>query len=431
MPREPWSSPASVQRSPLIAFGPFVLDVDAGRLLRDGREVKLRRQAVQVLSVLASHTGQRVTQEQLVAEAWPGVHISRHTVNVTVSEVRKALGDCGKWITRRTGEYRLLVPQSDALIALGRHVSAHDTSDGIRYGLDRFKDAAAQAPFDHRAFVGQCGCHLSLVSLGLVDGVRTWQAFSKAHARAAALVGPETLCADHGGALLLCQREVDAAEVELLRALTDAPAQPVACVWLMAVAVARGDLDAALVWATRARVAGPLLAVTSAAEVAAHVWRREFAVAVALGAEAVRIHPHFFLARLFHGMALQCSGREREALDQYRTGSVLSPDVPWARVLEAHCLIRLGQRREADAILDQLLDRRRKEYVDSLALAHLRMARGEMTRAIAELEQAMEEMNGRWYSLACDPLLEDLRAHRGFRPIWDQRFNRRPKRKRA
>jgi hypothetical protein len=96
--------------------------------------------------------------------------------------------------------------------------------------------------------------------------------------------------------------------------------------------------------------------------------------------------------------------------------------VPWTRALEAHCLIRSGESRAADAIFDELLERQRREYVDSVALAHLRMARGEMTHAIAELRQAMDEMNGRWYSLGCDPLLDDLRADRGFRSVWEHRF---------
>ena len=422
MPRPSWPPAESGPRRRVITFGPFLLDLDAGRLMRDGREVKLRRQAVRMLGVLASRTGQPITHEQLIAAAWPGVHIVRHTVDVTVSDTRKALGDCGRWISKQKGQYRLLVPQSDALIQLGRHLSAHNTSESIRQGLDRFVQAAAESPFDYRPFEGQCGCYLAQVSFGLIDGVRGWRDFSKAHVRATALAGPGTLRAEHGYAMLLCQREVDAADAELCRALTEGFAHPVGYAWKMAVEVARGDLDAALVWAKRARVAGPLLAETRAAEVAVHLWRREFAVAVSLGAQAVNLHPHFFPTRLFYGMALQCSGRLPDALDQYRIGAVLSDGVAWAQALEAQCLIGLGQRRAAAGILARLLERRRTGYVDSLALAHLRMARGEMTRAIAELEQAMEEMNGRWYSLPYDPLLENLRAHPAFRMIWDHRF---------
>jgi tetratricopeptide (TPR) repeat protein len=415
----------------VITFGHFVLDVDAERLLRDGCEVKLRRQAFHTLRVLASHAGQLVTHEQLLAKAWGGVHVSRHTVEVTISEARKALSDCGTWISQRRGMYCLRVPQSDSLIMLGRHVSGQSTSDGIRHGLDCFIEAAAQAPFDYRAFVGQCACHLSLVSLGLADGVTAWRHFQAAHARAVALVGSVPLRSDYAYALFLCRREIEAAELQFRHDLAEAPEQPVACVRMMTVEVARGNLDAALGWATRARAAGPLLPVTSAAMIATHVWRREFAVAAALGREAARLHPHFFLARVFYGMALQCSGRLREALDQYRIAAVLSQDVPWTRALEADCLIRLGESRAAGAIVDQLLDRRQREYVDSVAVAHIRMARGETTRAMEELERAMDEMNGRCYSLACDPLLEDLRAHRGFRTLWNDCFDRRLKRARA
>jgi tetratricopeptide (TPR) repeat protein len=431
MSRQSWPSTVSVARGPVIAFGPFVIDADGGRLLRDGCEVKLRRQAVHLLRALASRTGQNVTHEQLIAEAWRGVHVSRHTVDVTLSEARKALSDCGTWISRRAGEYRLLVPQSDALIARGRHVSAHNTRDGIRQGLDCFADAAARTPFDHRAFVGQCGCHLSLVSLGLADGVTAWRDFETAHARAVALVGPATLRADYAYAVFLCQRDLDAADVQLRRALAEGADQPMTCVRIMTVEVARGNLDAALVWATRARAAGPFVPATSAAVVAVHVWRSDFAVAAARGAEVVRLHPHFVLARLFYGMALQGSGRLPDALDQYRIAAVLSHDLPWARALEAHCLIRMGERPAADAIFDELLDKRRTEYVDSIALAQIRVARGEMTEAIEELQKAIEERNGRWYSLACDPLLEDLRAHRGFRGVWDRRFDRRLKQRQA
>jgi hypothetical protein len=104
---------------------------------------------------------------------------------------------------------------------------------------------------------------------------------------------------------------------------------------------------------------------------------------------------------------------------------VLSRNVPWTRALEADCLIRLGESRAAADIFDELMDRRGREYVDSIALAHLRMARGEMSCAIEDLEQAMDEMNGRWYMLACDPLLAELRSHRSFRALWADRFERR------
>ena len=72
-----------------IVFGPFSLDMAATRLLRDGAEVRLRPQALQTLKVLLRHGGETIRYEQMIAEAWDGTLVSRHTVDVTVGEVKK------------------------------------------------------------------------------------------------------------------------------------------------------------------------------------------------------------------------------------------------------------------------------------------------------------------------------------------------------
>src|SRR5215510_10452550 len=84
-----------------IIFGPFNLDTSATRLLRDGAEVKLRPQALQALKVLLIHSGHTIRYEQMIAEAWVGTVVSRHTVDVTVGEVKKSLQEYGSWIVNR------------------------------------------------------------------------------------------------------------------------------------------------------------------------------------------------------------------------------------------------------------------------------------------------------------------------------------------
>ena len=80
---------------PEITIGPFTLDTHSGRMLRDGAEIRLRPQALQALEVLLRHTGRPVSYEQMIAEAWKGTHVSKHTVDVTVGEVKKTLGEYG------------------------------------------------------------------------------------------------------------------------------------------------------------------------------------------------------------------------------------------------------------------------------------------------------------------------------------------------
>jgi hypothetical protein len=84
-----------------FTFGPFTLDATAARLSRDNAEVRLRPQALQALLVLLRHGGRPIGYDQMIAEAWRGTFVSRHTVDVTVGEVKKVLGEYGRWIVHR------------------------------------------------------------------------------------------------------------------------------------------------------------------------------------------------------------------------------------------------------------------------------------------------------------------------------------------
>ena len=115
-----------------IEFGPFRIDTVAHRVLRDGAILELRPQAYQVLRVLAVHDGEYVGYEQMIREAWAGTLVSKHTVAVTVGEVKKNLQEFGAWITYRPKlGYRLDVPRSEELIKKGWHYANRHTREGF------------------------------------------------------------------------------------------------------------------------------------------------------------------------------------------------------------------------------------------------------------------------------------------------------------
>ena len=171
-----------------------------------------------------------------------------------------------------------------------------------------------------------------------------------------------------------------------------------------------GDLDAALESAQRARAADPLQPLTAAAELSVHIWRREFDRAVAVGEHAVQMHPYFMLARVYCGMALEFSGRPEAALEQYRVGGVLMRGLAWMRGLEGTCLARLGRDAEANVVLDELLERRRHQYVDAYAVARLRHALGDVDGGFVELERAIDESVSGLYALRFDPTADGFRT---------------------
>jgi DNA-binding winged helix-turn-helix (wHTH) protein len=79
----------------LRRFGSFELDLDAGRLLKSGRAVRIQPQPFKLLCLLTSRPGTLVTREDIHATLWPGdtfVDFDQG-VNFAIKQVREALGD--------------------------------------------------------------------------------------------------------------------------------------------------------------------------------------------------------------------------------------------------------------------------------------------------------------------------------------------------
>jgi len=168
-----------------FTFGPFTFDGMTARLSRDNADVRLRPQALQVLRVLLQHGGRPLGYDQMIAEAWQGTFVSRHTVDVTVGEVKKVLGEYGRWIVHRPKVgYSLVVPTSDELVRKGWHFASRRTKEGAERAIDCFHQAASQCPGDFRAFEGLSTCYLMQATFGICAPVEVYPRFIDAHNRA-------------------------------------------------------------------------------------------------------------------------------------------------------------------------------------------------------------------------------------------------------
>lgn len=76
----------------LQTFGPFALDAAHRRLTRDGVPVHLAAKPFDTLALLVANHGRPVTRDQLRTHVWQSV-VSDNTIENTVTQVRKALGD--------------------------------------------------------------------------------------------------------------------------------------------------------------------------------------------------------------------------------------------------------------------------------------------------------------------------------------------------
>ena len=404
-----------------LAFGPFCLDLATTRLLRDGVEIELRPQAFQALCVLLQNAGRCVDYDQMIRDAWNGVVVSRHTVAVTVGEVKKTLRECGSWISCRPGfGYRLEVPKSDTHIRTGLHFMSHRTREALEQAVACFATAAREDSTDFRAFEGLSRSYLILGTSGMRPPAQMYAAFLDAHHRAVELAGltPE-LRADRGYGRHMFERRLAEAEEDLLQTRCEQPKLASTYVRLSMLYVAMGRLDEALEVVGDGYAADPLWPVLPATETLVRFCRREFDCAVACGKKAQQLHPYVQLARVFYAQALEYAGHWDEALAQYRHACIICPDLPWLRALEGVCLARCGRMPDASAVLTEIEQRRTSEYVDAYYMALLRDALGRRDEAFRELERACAEGSTVLSILDIDPKTDSLRTDPRFARIRD------------
>ena len=91
------SAPAmsATQKTTVMYFGAFELDLEAGKLLKNGRIVRLRPQPFRLLSLLVAQPGRLVTREEIQSALWKDDTFVdfEQGVNFAVKQVREALGD--------------------------------------------------------------------------------------------------------------------------------------------------------------------------------------------------------------------------------------------------------------------------------------------------------------------------------------------------
>src|SRR5688572_5220918 len=103
------------------SFGKYVLDVDRGALLKNGAEVRLRRQSFDVLRYLVEHHHRLVTKNELMAAIWPGTIVTDGSLTQCLLDVRRAIGDeerlMVRTIPRRGYKFEPAVREHDASAA--------------------------------------------------------------------------------------------------------------------------------------------------------------------------------------------------------------------------------------------------------------------------------------------------------------------------
>jgi DNA-binding winged helix-turn-helix (wHTH) protein/Tol biopolymer transport system component len=117
----------------VVRFGLFELDLKAGQLSRNGAQLRLPQQPLQLLAVLLERPGEIVTREELRQRLWASdVFVDfDHGLNKSVQKLREALGDSAtspRYIETipRVG-YRFIAPVRTGRVPIELPVNGHMT----------------------------------------------------------------------------------------------------------------------------------------------------------------------------------------------------------------------------------------------------------------------------------------------------------------
>jgi predicted ATPase/DNA-binding winged helix-turn-helix (wHTH) protein len=95
-------------------FGPFKLETDKRRLLKDGATISLRPRAFDLLVVLVDRAGHLVTKDELLDQVWPKMVVEEAALHVQVSALRKVVGsEAITTVSGRGYQFTLAVTKGD------------------------------------------------------------------------------------------------------------------------------------------------------------------------------------------------------------------------------------------------------------------------------------------------------------------------------
>jgi len=401
-----------------VEVGPFLVDLTTGRVLRDGVELLLRPQAVRALKTLIENSGQYVDYERMISKAWDGIVVSRHTVDVTVGEVKKSLQEFGTWIVHRPKlGYRLEVPKSDNLVRRAQHFLNRRTREGLEKAAECYRQAALEDGTDFRVYEGLCLSYLLLGTYGMRYPREMYPLFLDAHKRAVALTGltPE-LRSHRAHGLHMFERKYVEAEAEFVEILQGKPSLTPTYVRLAILYGSNGQFDKAFATLDRGEKVDALWPLLPAARVSIHFLSHDYDSAIRCGKSALELHPYIQIGRYYYAQALEFSGRPEEALEEYRVTRLLSPGLHFVACLEAACLAKIGAQEESLALVRRIEEIRAEDYVDAYYMACVYEALEMRDKALAELERAFDEGSVSLCILDVDPKMDSMRR--------DPRFGR-------
>ncbi len=394
------------------------LDVDAmveGSVLRVGERVRITAQLIHA-----------ATDTHLWAESYDRdlrdvLALQSEAARAIAAEIRVKLKPQER---ARLARARRVDPEAHEALLKGRYHFNKWSPEGLQKSIEYFQRAIEKDPTYAPAYAGLAE---SYVFLGYWGYVPARDAYPKAKAAALKALELDDALADahkslgavrwwHDWDLSGCQREFEIA-LELN------PNDPYSAMWqAVFLAVIQADFAKAIKQGKRAQELDPLSPFIGAVLGWILFWASQLSQAIEQSQKVIEMHPNLPQPYYVLGNAHVKAGRLAEAIAAFQKATDVAPDAISLSFLGLAYGMS-GQTDKAQAILSELVERSKREFVPSARFPYIYFALGETDKAFECLEKAYKEHDSHLFWLrnfpfsdlmASDPRFQDLLRRMNF-----------------
>jgi len=309
--------------------------------------------------------------------------------------------------------------QAYGLYLRGRYAWNKRTSEGIIEGIKYFEEAIALDPTYVLAYTGLADSYSLQIDYRSVP-VHEGHEKAKFYALKAIALD-DTLAEAHASlawSLFIYDWDSDAAVREFQRAIELDSRYAAAHQWYAFRLASQGKFDEALLEAHTAQKNDPASVSVRRSLGYCYLYARRFEQARYHLSRGIAMNPTAEESYRIQGLLLTMLGEYAEAERVLREALELaSPGSTYTKATLAYSLARGGNKTLALQVRDELLAKRKHDYVSPVELATVSIGLGEFEQAIDWCERAVDERRGWVMYLGVHPVVDPLRQHPRFQTL--------------
>ncbi len=309
--------------------------------------------------------------------------------------------------------------QAYGLYLRGRYAWNKRTSEGIIEGIKYFEEAIALDPTYVLAYTGLADSYSLQIDYRSVP-VHEGHEKAKFYALKAIALD-DTLAEAHASlawSLFIYDWDSDAAVREFQRAIELDSRYAAAHQWYAFLLASQGKFDEALLEAHTAQENDPASVSVRRSLGYCYLYARRFEQARYHLSRGIAMNPTAEESYRIQGLLLTMLGEYAEAERVLREALELaSPGSTYTKATLAYSLARGGNKTLALQVRDELLAKRKHDYVSPVELATVGIGLGEFEQAIDWCERAVDERRGWVMYLGVHPVVDPLRQHPRFQTL--------------